>query len=103
MSYVFAVPEMMSAAATDLAAIESMLSQASVAATAGTTTVPAAGADEVSAAIAALFSAHGQTYQALSARAAAFHQQFVQLMTIAADSYASAETAPVAPLQSLLG
>nr|WP_223163860.1 PE family protein [Mycobacterium simiae] len=43
----------------------------------------AAGADEVSAAIAALFGTHGQAYQAyraLSAQAVAFHQQFVQLL-----------------------
>ncbi|GAB3022422.1 PE family protein [Mycobacterium bourgelatii] len=103
MSYVFAVPEMMTAAATDLAAIETVLSQASAAASAGTTAVLAAGADEVSAAVAALFSAQGQTYQALSARAAAFHEQFVQLMKVAAGSYASAETAAAAPLQVRLG
>lgn len=38
----------------------------------------AAGGDEVSAAIAALFSGHAHAYQALSAQAASFHQQFVQ-------------------------
>lgn len=47
--------------------------------------------DEVSAGIAALFGAHGQAYQALSAQAAQFHQQFVQAMSAGASAYASAE------------
>ena len=34
----------------------------------------------MSAAIAALFSAHGQGFQALGAQAAAFHAQFVQAL-----------------------
>ncbi|EUA88758.1 PE family protein [Mycobacterium ulcerans str. Harvey] len=53
-------------------------------ATAPTTAVLAAGADEVSAVIAALFAAHGQAYQTLSAQAAQFHDQFVAAMTSAA-------------------
>ena len=72
MSYVIAAPEMMAAAATDLGNIGSSLSEANAAAAASTTRVITAGEDEVSAAIAALFSAHGQGFQALSAQAAAF-------------------------------
>lgn len=49
MSYVIAAPEALVAAATDLAT-----------------------------AIAALFSAHGQAYQAASAQAAAFHTRFIR-------------------------
>ena len=60
MSYVVVPPEMVAAAATDLANIGSSLSEASAAAAAPTMGVLAAGADEVSAAIAALFTAHGQ-------------------------------------------
>ena len=45
-----------------------------------TSSVSAAGADSVSAAIAQLFGAHAQAYQAISAQAAQFHEQFVQLM-----------------------
>ena len=41
--------------------------------------------------IAALFSAHAQAYQALSAQAASFHAQFVQLMTGGASEYALTE------------
>ena len=78
MSYVIAAPEFVTAAATDLAGIGSSLSEANAAAAASTTKVIAAGGDEVSAAIASLFSGHGQQFQALSAQAAAFHSQFVQ-------------------------
>ena len=78
MSYVIAGPELMTAAASDLAGIESALSAAHAAAATSTTQVLAAGADEVSAAIAWLFSDHGQQFQALRAQAAAFHDRFVR-------------------------
>ncbi|WP_415823774.1 PE domain-containing protein, partial [Mycobacterium basiliense] len=54
-----------------------------------------------SAAIAALLSAHGQAYQALSAQAAAFHAQFIEALRAGADAYAAAEAANVE--QVLLG
>jgi len=54
--------------------------------------VPAA-ADEVSAAVVALFGAHGEMYQALSSPAAAFHAQFVQALDAASGSYMSTELA----------
>lgn len=44
------------------------------------TGVVAAAADEVSAALAALFSSHGEMYQTLSSQAAAFHAQFIQAL-----------------------
>lgn len=56
MSYVLATPEMVAAAANNLAQIGSTLSAANAAALAPTTGVLAAGADEVSAAVASLFS-----------------------------------------------
>jgi PPE-repeat protein len=59
------------------------------AAAAPTTGIVAAGADEVSAAVAALFSAHATEYQALSTSAAAFHEQFVQTLQAAGGSYAA--------------
>jgi hypothetical protein len=46
--------------------------------------VVAAAEDEVSAAIAAVFSAHGQGFQALGAQAAAFHEQFVRTLNAGA-------------------
>ncbi|HWT50181.1 MAG TPA: PE family protein, partial [Mycobacterium sp.] len=63
--------------------------------------VVAAGADEVSATIAAMFGAHAQAYQALSAQAASFHQQFVQLMSGGASQYALTEAANASPLQTV--
>ena len=96
MSSVIAAPELIATAATDLANIGSSFSAADAAAAALTTGVLAAAEDEVSAAIAAVFSAHGQGFQALSAQAAAFHDQFVQALTAGAGSYASAEAANVA-------
>ena len=77
MSFLIAVPEMVAAAATDLARVGSTISAANAAAVAPTSSVIAAGADEVSASIAALFGAHAEAYQALSAQAATFHNQFV--------------------------
>ncbi|WP_156766728.1 PE family protein, partial [Mycobacterium sp. E2327] len=71
MSFVIAAPEFMSSAASDLANIESALRSAHAAAAGPTSNVLAAAGDEVSAAIASLFGAHGQAYQALSAQAAA--------------------------------
>ncbi|WP_082276980.1 PE family protein, partial [Mycobacterium ostraviense] len=101
-SFVITVPEALSAAASDLAGIESALSAANAAARAQTVAVLSAGADEVSAAVAAVFSGHAQGYQALSAQAAEFHARFVQAVAAGAGSYASAEAAVATPLQSLL-
>jgi PE family len=96
MSYLVAAPEFLASAATDLSNIGSTLSEASAAAAAPTTGVLAAAEDEVSAAIAAMFSAHGQGFQALSAQAAVFHDQFVQALAAGARSYVGAEAANVA-------
>jgi hypothetical protein len=101
MSYVIAAPEMMRAAATDLATIGSDLSAAHMAAASSTLALPPAGADEVSASIAQLFSRHTQDYQALAGRAAAFHEQFLQHVKASAGSYASGEAVNVTLLRPL--
>jgi PE family len=80
MSFVIAAPELLESAAHDLAGIGSSLGEATGFAAAHTTSIAAAGADEVSTAIAALFGGHGQEFQALTAQAAAFHEEFVGLM-----------------------
>jgi hypothetical protein len=92
-SYVTVVPEAMTAAASDLANLGSTISEAHTAAAASTTSVVAAAQDEVSTAIAALFSSHAQQFQALSAKAAAFHDQFVHALTGGAASYVEADAA----------
>jgi PE family/PGRS repeats len=101
MSFVTALPETVMGAATNLASLGSTISAAHAVAAAPTTGVAAAAADEVSAAIASLFSGHAQEYQAISARAAAFHSQFVQLLGDAGGAYTAAEAANAGPLQTL--
>jgi hypothetical protein len=101
MSYVMATPEMMAAAATDVAAVGSTLSAAHMAAAAPTVAVMPAAADEVSAGIAQVFSRAAQEYQRLAGQAAAFNQKFVQHLTAGAGSYAAAEAANAAVLQPL--
>lgn len=103
MSFVLVFPNVLGTAATDLAGIGWALSAANAAAASHTTTLLTAAEDEVSAAIAAVFSAHAQGYQALSARAAAFHSELVQSLTASAGAYAAAEAAAASPLHSLLG
>ena len=81
----------MAGAATDAARIGSALGQAHAAAAPATTSVLAAAGDEVSAAAAAFFSGHGQAFSALSAEAAAFHDEFVNLLNGGAAHYLNAE------------
>ncbi|MGZ4582867.1 MAG: PE family protein [Mycobacterium sp.] len=112
MSFVVAVPDLVQGAAQDLAGIRASLAEA-VAGVAGPTTgvVPAA-ADEVSAAIAAMFGNVGQEFQALSSQAQAFHTEFVNLINASAGAYLSTEVANAeqalvnavnAPMQALFG
>ncbi|ORW94390.1 lipase [Mycobacterium sp. IEC1808] len=97
----------MSAAATDVASIGSVVATANRGVAGATTEVLAAAEDEVSTAIAAVFSAHGQGYQALSSQAAAYHQWFVQALAGASGAYSATEAANASPLaaleQALLG
>ncbi|GJO86024.1 hypothetical protein NJB1728f31_31420, partial [Mycobacterium marinum] len=112
MSFVSVTPELVVAAASDLSGINSAIAQANSVAAAATTTVLPAAADEVSAAIAALFGTHAQQYQAISAELAAFHDRFVQCLNTGAGSYLRAEAANAeqgllglvnAPTQALFG
>jgi triacylglycerol lipase len=102
MSYVIAAPEIMTAAATDLATIGSAVDAAHAAAAPATTGIVAAAQDEVSSAIAALFSAHGQGFAALGARWNAAAEQFVAALKSSAGSYASTEAANLAGLGNTL-
>src|SRR5689334_924083 len=101
MSFVTAVPHYLTTAASNLGNIASAIGAANGAAAGPTSVLMAAGGDEVSAAVAAIFSEHAQAYQAVSTGAAEFHQRFVQLLTTGAGSYASAEAANANPLQNL--
>ncbi|OBK94987.1 hypothetical protein A5645_14885 [Mycobacterium asiaticum] len=101
MSSLFAAPELMAVAATDLAAIGSTLRAAHEAAAAPTLAVLPAASDEVSAGIAHLFSEHAQEYQGLAGQVETFHDRLVRQLTGSAMAYASAEDTNVAFLQAL--
>ncbi len=90
-SFLNAVPESVSGAAGDLLNLGSNIGAANAAAQVPTASVLAAGDDEVSAAVAQLFSGHAAAYQALAAQASNFHNQFVQLLSGGSAQYASAE------------
>jgi PE family len=94
MSFVSAVPDDVSSAATDLAGIASTITEANSAA-AQATQVPAPAADQVSGLVAAFLNAHAQGYQAISAQAQDFHQQFVQNLTAGSNAYANTEAGNV--------
>jgi hypothetical protein len=93
MSFVTIAPEMLTTAAGNLAGIGSTLGQATAAAAGPTTSVAAAAADDVSIAFSQLFGTYGQQFQALSAQAAAFHNQFVSSLNGGAAAYLSTEIA----------
>ena len=101
MSFVTAAPDLVEAAAQDLAGIRSSLIEASASVAVPTTGVVPAAADEVSAGVAALFGNFGKEFQAVSAQAQAFHAEFVNAMNAGAAAYASAEAANAG--QALLG
>ncbi|WP_264075850.1 PE family protein, partial [Mycobacterium gordonae] len=90
---------MVSAAAGQVAGIGVSVSAANAAAAGATSEVVAAGADEVSAAIAVFFGAHGRRYQALSVQAAVFQERFGQALSAAGQAYAVAEAANSGSLQ----
>jgi hypothetical protein len=79
MSFVVSGPEAMAAAATNLAGIGWTITEANVVAAVQTTGLQAAAADQMSAAVAALFGAHAQGYQSIGAQMSAFHDQSCRL------------------------
>src|SRR4051794_31192030 len=101
MLYLSLAPEILTATAQDLASVGSAVSAANLSAASLTEELVAAAGDEVSAAISRLFGTYAQDYQALSAQAALFHDQFVQALTSGAGAYASTEFANASPLQTL--
>ncbi|WP_052915743.1 PE family protein [Mycobacterium haemophilum] len=93
MSMVMVAPEVLSAAAEDIAGVGSVIAEANTTAAAPTVGVVAPAADSVSAELAALFGRHAQTYQAVSAQAQVFHQDFVHTLAASGTRYAHAEQA----------
>lgn len=103
MSFLQATPEALATAASNIAGIGTEINSANAAAALPTTKLVAAAADQVSAEVAALFSAHAQGYQQLSAQVAAFHDKFVQMLGAGATSYATAERAAAQTLANAAG
>ena len=101
MSFVTAVPEFVETAAEQLAGIRSALVEASSTALGATTEVAPAAADEVSEAIARLFGTLGEDFQAVSAQATSYHEEFVTLLGQGATAYAAAEAVNGSALLSL--
>ncbi|WP_437339821.1 PE family protein, partial [Mycobacterium asiaticum] len=97
---VWVVPEAVAVAAADVERIGVVVRAANAAAAVSTTRVAVAAGDEVSAAVVALFSGHGQAYQQCSALAEAFGARWVQAVQGAGRAYAGAEAANVGLLQS---
>jgi hypothetical protein len=93
MSFLSTQPEGLTAAAGNLQGIGSAVTTQNAAAAAPTTGVVPAAADEVSALTALQFAAHAQTYQAISAQAAAIHDMFVSTLGGSAGCYAATEAA----------
>jgi hypothetical protein len=92
MAYVTTNSAALAAAATQLEGIGESFSAESAAAAGPTTAIAPAGADEVSALQAGVFSTYGQLYQSVSAEAQAIHQQFVSLLQSSSGSYADTES-----------
>jgi hypothetical protein len=105
-SFLFTDPAAMAAAVGDLTGIGSEVRNANAAATLWTADILPAAGDEVSAAIAAQFGGFARRFQTLAARAADFHEQLVNRLTAASESYYVAEqanTVAVQPLAALVG
>lgn len=98
MSYVVTAPDSLANAAADLARIGSAVNAARSTAVGSTTSLVAAGADEVSTRIAAFFGEYGLGYHALTARAAQVHERLVSTLTESANKYVTGEFANVGGL-----
>ncbi|SPM43303.1 hypothetical protein MNAB215_5525 [Mycobacterium numidiamassiliense] len=99
MSFVITDPSMMAAAADEMQSVGSALAATNTAAAAPTTTVLPPGADSVSVRAAALLDAHAQQYQAFSAQAEVFQNQFVQTLNAAQQFYAETEASNMSAMQ----
>ncbi|CDO88155.1 hypothetical protein AWC29_01580 [Mycobacterium triplex] len=93
-------PDAIGTAAGELQGIGSALEATNAAAAAPTTGVLAPATDSVSLRTAAFLDAQAAQYQALSAQAELFHNQFVQTLVNAQNAYTDTETSNAAALQS---
>ncbi|GAB2995595.1 PE family protein [Mycobacterium bourgelatii] len=103
MSFLIAEPQALAGVATNIEGIGSALATANSAAASEISGIASAAADEVSTAIAEAFGRYGQEFQSAFAQVHAYHTQFQQSLTSAANAYASAEANIATSLQQLLG
>lgn len=103
MSWFAVGPEVVAAAATNLTGVGDAISEANDKGAAQTAGMPAAAADQVSAAVAAFWGSHAQGYQNISAQMSAFHHQFAQILSGSGAAYANTEAAAASPLKELPG
>ncbi|BDB39930.1 MULTISPECIES: PE family protein [Mycobacterium] len=87
MSYLAAHTDVIATAAVSLEDLQALIGAASSAASAPTTGLAAAAADEVSTAIANLFAANGRECQAVIAQATAFQSEFTRAMAAGGLAY----------------
>jgi len=100
MSFLSVTPDAVTSAAGNLEILGSSLNSANVAAATGTTGMAAMASDEVSAAVQSAFVTYAQGYQAVSAKAAAFHASLVSTLNDSSLAYLSTE---IANAQQTLG
>ncbi|WP_415823635.1 PE family protein, partial [Mycobacterium basiliense] len=100
-SFVFAAPEVLTAAADDLGGIGQAVRAATGAAAPSTTAIAPLAGDEISVAVTRMFGAYAQEFQTLSARMARFHTDFVQALLAGVRAYSATEAANASPLQTL--
>ncbi|ORA12633.1 PE-PPE domain-containing protein [Mycobacterium asiaticum] len=102
MSYLTTQPQLLTAAAENLAGLQASLNEVNAAVAGQTTGLAAAAADEVSEAAAQLFRAFGLEYQEVIGQATLFQEQFQQALASASLSYAEAEFRNAAAVGSAL-
>lgn len=109
MTYLSVQPDLLAAATTDLMNIRTAVASASAASEVPITGLAAAADDEISAAVAALFSGYGREYLRVDSLVSAFQQAFDQTLTNSGLAYTATEfnaaavlDSIVAPMRSLL-
>ncbi|MFV0495683.1 PecA family PE domain-processing aspartic protease, partial [Mycobacterium sp.] len=93
-------PALVGAATTELAGIGSNVNAAAATAALPTTEILTAGADEVSEALAALFTSHGQQFQAVAGQLSTSYGQMVGNLTATLNTYTTTEAANLSQLAS---
>jgi hypothetical protein len=93
MSFLFTDPNALTSASGSILNIGVGMASGNAAAAGPTTGVVPPASDPVSALTAAQFATHAQLYQAISAQAAAVHEQMVSTLGTNAGAYSAAEAA----------